>query len=156
MSRRAKETPAPARAQNTAAAAAVLGLPEEVLIAARAAGCMAFRNSIVYLDELREWLVDNPDAVSDGLDEDDSKETEAKWRIEKNKKACRALDLKYEQEIGELVPRSQLREALAQAFAPLCVVLEKNLDRPTYNLVCKQLREALAEVDVKTSPKKKA
>lgn len=141
------------KAPNIPAAAARLGMPEAILYAARVAGCKAFRNSCVYMDELQEFLVDHPEVCEIGAAEANDKDTEAKWRIEKNKKACRKLDLEYEKEIGELIPRQQLREVIAAAFAPMCVTLEKHLDKTTYNTVCKQLREALEKIEFETKPK---
>ncbi len=140
---------------------------------ARDAGCAAIIRSQVDTVHLAAWLAEHPEVYGpsnsagaggsggiggDSDDEGDAelplplKEQELQWKIERHKKACRALDLKYESEIGELVPRQQLREALAKAFAPLCVSLEKHLDRPTYNKLVKDLREALAEVDKATTP----
>lgn len=138
-------------------ASEALRIPYDVLLRARDAGCGAFRNSKVDTAFLSEWLVDHPEVmVPPDEPEDDEgrtlKEQELQWKIERHKKACRALDLKYESEIGELVPRQQLREALAKAFSPFCATLEKHLDRPTYNKLVKDLREALMEVDKSTTP----
>jgi len=135
-----------------AAAASRLGVDESVVHAARAAGCMAWRHSAIYMDELRDFLIDHPEVAEAAEAEGNTKETETKWRIERQKKTCRKLDLEYEQKIGELVPRQQLRESIASAFAPICVTLEKHLDLPTYNLVCKQLREALTKIETDTMP----
>ena len=138
--------------------AASLRLSVEALHRARDAGCPAFRNGKVDTEMLSIWLVDHPEVLESPEDADEPddkkplKEQELQWKIERHKKACRALDLKYESEIGELVPRQQLREALAKAFSPLCVSLEKYLDRPTYNKLVKDLREALTEVDKATTP----
>lgn len=144
---------APEKAPNIPAAAARLNMPEAILYAARVAGCKAFRNSCVYMDELKDFLVDNPEVCEIGTAEANAKDTEAKWRIEKNKKACRKLDLEYEKEIGELIPRQQLLEVIGKAFAPMCVTLEKALDKSAYNTVCKQLREALTAIEFETKPK---
>jgi len=153
VGRPTKGTTAQEKAPNIPAAAARLNMPEAILYAARVAGCKAFRNSCVYMDELKEFLVDNPDVCQAGEAEGNEKDTEAKWRIEKNKKACRKLDLEYEKEIGELVPRQQLLEVIGKAFAPMCVTLEKALDKRAYNEVCKQLREALVKIEFETKPK---
>ena len=138
-------------------ASEALRIPYDVLLRAREAGCGAFRKGKVDTSFLSEWLVDHPEVMipPDEPEDDEGrplKEQELQWKIERHKKACRALDLKYESEIGELVPRQQLREALAKAFAPICVSLEKYLDRPTYNKLVKDIREALTDVDKSTTP----
>lgn len=141
---------------NMTQAAELLRIPVTVIQRARDAGCSAIRNGKVDTNHLSEWLVDHPEVLEgdDVLPEETAslKEQELQWKIERHKKACRALDLKYESEIGELVPRQQLREALAKAFTPICVTLEKSLDRPTYNKLVKDIREALTEVDKSTTP----
>ena len=139
-------------------ASEALRVPYDALLRARDAGCMAFRKGKVDTSFLSEWLVDHPEVLESPEDADEPddkkplKEQELQWKIERHKKVCRAQDLKYESEIGELVPRQQLREALAKAFSPLCVSLEKYLDRPTYNKLVKDIREALTEVDKATTP----
>lgn len=139
-----------------AEASEALRIPYDVLIRARDAGCGAFRRGKVDTSSLSEWLVDHPEVMVPPDEPEDEgatlKEQELQWKIERHKKACRALDLKYESEIGELVPRQQLREALAKAFSPICVSLEKYLDRPTYNKLVKDIREALTDVDKSTTP----
>jgi hypothetical protein len=140
-----------------------LRIPHDAILRARDAGCPAFKRGRVNIAAFSEWAEKHPESMEpeegeDGDMEGDNtdgtplKDQDLKWKIERNKKACRALDLKYESEIGELVPRQQLREALVKSFSPVCVSLEKVLDRPTYNKLVNEIRDALTSVDKATTP----
>jgi len=107
------------------------------------------------LTEFLDYVLEHPESVesvnANGTDEnfDDLplKEQDLLWKIERQKKSCRKLDLDYEQQIGELIPRQQVRESLAKAFAPICLTLERHLDRKSYNVVCEEIRSALSKLE---------
>lgn len=112
------------------------------------------------IEAFRNYMLDHPERTSranvgrrNDLDEDEeelgAKGEEQELKNEKLRKAIRQMDLDYEKEIGELVPRQQIREALAETMAPVAITLEKHLDRTTYNKVVSQLREAVERTEKK-------
>jgi hypothetical protein len=123
-------------------AAAAMGIPIALLKQAKAAGCPAFRGSRVYRQDWQEWVQENPLDTSPGAVVD-SKEG---WDIERLRKVCRKLDLEYEVAQGDLISKSDVKEACQKAFAPICSALERHLDKIAYNALCKDVRAALEKI----------
>jgi hypothetical protein len=120
-------------------ASSAMGVPVALLKQAKAAGCSAFRGSRVYRQEWQEWVKDNPVDTSPAAFVD-SKEG---WDIERLRKVCRKLDLEYEVAQGDLISKSDVKEACQKAFQPICSALERHLDKIAYNALCKDVKGAL-------------
>ena len=116
-----------------------MGVPLSMLRAAKDAGCPAFRGGRVMVAEYQQWTAENE---VDGAGE----EGKEAWQIQLLKKQCRRLDLQYQQQLGELVPRGDLKDAIQGAFAPITQTLEKHLDKTAFNALCRDVKDALAKI----------
>ena len=121
---------------NLSAASKGMGVPLALLKQAKEAGCPAFRGPRVHVAEYQAWTKENPGGEA-------SKET---WQIQLIKKQCRRLDLQYQQQLGELVPRGELKDAMASALQPIIGTLERHLDKSAYNAVCRDVKAALGAI----------
>lgn len=121
------------------AASAGMGVPIALLRAAKNAGCPAFRNGAsVFVEEYQQWVKANPEGT--GPTDKES------WQIEKLKKDCRKLDLQYEQELGDLIPKGELKDLMASAFAPIVGAMERHLEKNVYNAMCRDVKAALTRI----------
>jgi hypothetical protein len=121
------------------AASAAMGVPVSALREAKRAGCAAFVHGRVKVKEYQDWCKDRPTSGEAAMDKE-------AWEVERIKKQCRKFDLDYEQELGELIPRAELKDAMASAFQPIIGVLERHLERTTYNALCRDVKAALAKL----------
>lgn len=105
-----KATAAPQYYDSIRAAAGVLGMSVAALMAAKGAGCPAFRSGRVYGAELAAWLETHtlPVATDDG--------TIAAARLRKVQEEVRKLKLVNDRNAGTVIPRA----IVAQAVGKLC------------------------------------
>ena len=122
------------------AASLGMGVPMAMLKAAKRAGCPAFRGGRVVVADYQKWAPENP---TGGVGEDEGKEA---WQIQLLKKQCRRLDLDYQKQLGQLIPRGTLKDTIQSVFAPITQTLEKHLDKAAFNSVCRDVKDALAKL----------
>lgn len=118
-------------------------------------GCPAFRNGMIYTDELEQWLkgegIDPSTPPPEGDEGNDERpirgtpEEVNRERIKKMRKEQRKLDREHEVQIGLLVKMDEVKKDIASVVDQLTGILKKTLDRQTFNAVAKQF----AQVDFK-------
>lgn len=118
-----------------ASAAKAYGIPMAELKRAKRAGCTAFRGSRVFGRDLIAWLQDNP-----GDESSDELETLKKEQL---RRIIRRLDLEYEQAMSVLIPKQTAMTAWSTASERIQQVLERVLDRETFNIVIRDIQSAL-------------
>ena len=121
------------------AASAGMKVPVAMLRAARDAGCPGFDHGQVNVAKYQAWAAEN-DPQSGG---EEGKEA---WQIQLLKKQCRRLDLDYQKQLGQLIPRGTLKDTIQSVFAPITQTLEKHLDKAAFNAICRDVKDALAKL----------
>jgi hypothetical protein len=147
-----------ATAQSLPAAAGMTGIPVSKLRQMKNAGCPAFRSGRVYVLELDAWLKEN--SIEDaqkpaipGADSNGDPIDKEGWEIERLKAQVQKLRLANQVSTGELVPKAEIREAMARALQPMLDVLDKHLEKHLYNLLSDKLRAALTQISTCKSTK---
>ena len=131
------------------AAAAVMGIPIQILQEAKSAGCPAFRASRLYRDEWDSWVKSSGfDVTASTTQTQAGADTASKegWDIERLRRVVRKLDLEYEEAKGQLIPKQEVVDTCIAAFQPICSAMERYLDRATYNAMCREVQTALSKI----------
>ena len=105
---------------------------------AKAGGCRAFRNGgKVYKNDLVPWLVANPRKPGD-VEESD-------WKTRKIRAQVEKLELDVAMSRDKVVAKSEILDEWGKLITDLFDILDKSLDRATYNIVSKELRRWLGD-----------
>lgn len=123
-------------APSIANAASMWGIDKGEILRAKHAGCDAFRGSRVHRDKLIKWLEANPTSGGDDESEDGLKREKLKVQIELLKN-----NLAVEKE--SVIPRSTVTAEWGKLIADIFDIVEKSVDRITYNAIAKELKNRL-------------
>jgi hypothetical protein len=102
-------------------ASVTLNISQEVLKAAKAAGCPNFKSSRVYVDGLKKWIADHAAAITPEQDK-------ATLKDQKLREEVRKLKLANDVKEGKLVERSRVVASWQRASKAIVSALRQRLE----------------------------